>query len=189
MSRVSLSNIASPSGGAIVLGGDVYSPGMVIQTVAVRSDVLTTYSSAATGDGTTITELNLSITPKFSSSLLVMKWMINCEVQHNDVFLVHKNGSLITTSGYEGYNTEAGNIRWSGLVSAKWDNNDASTIQNYYIQYAIPAGSTASQTFAPAIRASTSTAQILYLNRTVNSTGADENETAVSTGVIMEIAQ
>ena len=70
-----------------------------------------------------------------------------------------------------------------------YDADNASTPSNSYIQYAVPAGSTAAASYAPAIRSSGGTAATFYLNRPVSSAGADTYEITVSTGIIMEIAQ
>jgi hypothetical protein len=194
MSRVSLSRIASPNEGPIdiQLGTNLQSPGMVVQTILTRTENFTQYSAPATGNGTTITDLNLTISPKFSNSLLVMQWMINCEIgtaAWDTVFLVHKNGSLITTPGYEAYNINGGNNRWSGLLAGKYDNNVSSTMENYILQYAVPAFDITQQTFAPAIRSANATARTLFLNRTVSTPGTSGFEYTVSSGVIMEVAQ
>jgi hypothetical protein len=194
MSRVSLSRIASPNEGPIdvQLGTNLQSPGMVVQTIFTRTENFTQYSAPATGNGTTITDLNLTITPKFSNSLLVMQWMINCEISvsaWDAVFLVHRNESLITNPGYEAYNVNGGNNRWSGLLAGKYDNNVSSTMENYILQYAVPAFDTTTQTFAPAIRSAAATARTLFLNRTVSTPGISDFEYTVSSGVIMEVAQ
>lgn len=170
-------------------GNYINSPGHVLQTQWVRTSTQTTYAAAVTGNGTTISALAISITPKSSSSLLICSWMINYEVNTNTVFLAHKDGSLITTSGYQGYNNVAGNVRYSGLIGAMYDADNNSTPSNSYIQYAITSGSTSAASYAPAIRSSGATAATLYLNRPVSSTGADNYEITVSTGIIMEIAQ
>jgi hypothetical protein len=115
--------------------------------------------------------------------------MVNCEVNNNNVFLIHKNGSLITTAGETGYNSESGIARWSGFVSANYDQDVNSTPDNYFIQYSCIAGSTASQVFAPAIKSTDATSYTFFLNRTANNTGQDGYETMVSTGTIWEIAQ
>jgi hypothetical protein len=169
--------------------GQIYYPGSVVQVQAVRSDSRTTISSNNSGNGTTITQLNLPITPKFSNSLLLMQWSINYELHHDNVFLIHKNGALITTAGETGYNAEAGNARWSGFGSSSYDNNESTTPENIFLQYFCISGSTSLATFAPATRSSSATNYTLFLNRVVNSIGADANENMVSTGVIWEIAQ
>lgn len=194
MSRVALSGLVNPAGtGAISVatGHKLYQQGTIIQTIWARSDTQTTYSSAVSGNGTTISALNLTITPKFSTSILMISWMVNGEFSSaawDNVFLIHKDGALITTAGYEGYNSLGGNNRWSGFVSGTYDNDAASTPENYRIQYWIPAGSTTSQTFAPAVRSTNTTARTFYLNRTAGAPTASY-EVMISTGMIQEIAQ
>ena len=172
------------------LGGvnQLIKPGMVVQVQTVRSDSRTTFASNASGDGTTITQLNLTITPRFANSKLIMQWMINGEMSHDNVFLIHKNGSLITTPGATAYNSESGNVIWSGIASAAYDNDISTTPSNYFIQYEIASGSTSAQIFAPAVRASSAN-NTFFLNRTVNSAGGSYQETMISNGTIWEIAQ
>jgi len=170
-------------------GNYINEPGRVLQTQWIRTTTQTTYSAPGSGNGTTISALAISITPRSASSLLICSWMINYEVLYNTVFLVHKDGSLITTTGYQGYNNVSGNVQYSGVISAAYDNDQSTTPSNSYIQYAVPSGSTTAASYAPAIRASNTTANTFYLNRPVNSAGADGQEITVSTGVIMEIAQ
>jgi hypothetical protein len=184
MSQLRVSSVTDLSG-----TGSVYTPGHVVQVQTVRSDSRTTISSNNSGNGTTITQLNLSITPKFANSKLIMQWMINGEHHQDNLFLIHKDGSLITNSGEQGYNSESGNVRWSGIASGFYDQNESTTPSNWFIQYECIAGSTATQVFAPATRSSTGTNFTFYLNRTFASTGADANETMISNGTIWEIAQ
>jgi hypothetical protein len=184
MSQLRVSSITDIGG-----TGYIYAPGTVVQVQTVRSDSRTTVASNATGDGTTITQLNLSITPKFANSKLIMQWMINGEIGNDAVFLIHKNGSLITTAGATGYNSEANNFRWSGVASAFWDNDSNSTPSNWFIQYECVSGSTTAQVFAPATRASGASGTTLFLNRTFVSTGQDSHEMTISNGTIWEIAQ
>jgi len=173
-----------------VASGSVFKyPGAILQTLYIRSDNRAAWASPATGDGITITDLNITIAPKLSSSILLITWMINGEMAENNVFLVHENGVLITASGYEAYNTVSGNVNYSGVVSAKYDADNGSTPNNYCLQYYILAGSTASRTYAPAVRSTSGAAQTFFLNRPTGSVGADGNENTISTGVIMEIAQ
>lgn len=166
----------------------LYQPGTILQTVYARTDIQTTYASPVSGNGTAIAALNITIVPKRANSLLLCTWMINGEIGENNVFLVHRDGALITTAGYEAYNATAGNQRWSGMMSAFYDNDQSTTPSNWYLQYAVPAGSTASAVYAPAIRSANATAQTFFLNRSVSSP-ADNVEVMVSTGMIQEIAQ
>ena len=170
-------------------GTQIYEPNTIIQTVTVRSDLRTTYSSPITGNGTTIAALNTTITPKRSSSLLLITWMINGEMHHNNVFTVHQDNALITTTGFQGFNNEVGNVRWSGIAAGVYDRNEDSTPSNWIIQYAASAGSTTSRTYAPAVKSAGGTAYTFALNRTLTGSISDNNESMISTGMIMEIAQ
>jgi hypothetical protein len=170
-------------------GHQLYAPGSVVQVQTIRSDARVTMSSNPSGNGTTITQLGVSITPKFANSKLIVQWMINCEIQENNVFLVHKNGELIITSGETGYNSEAGNVRYSGVASAAYDTDSDSTMSSFFIQYFCTSGSTGTQVFAPAVRSANANTSTLALNRTLGTLGSDNRENTISTGTVWEIAQ
>ncbi len=180
--------------GNVVVGGTVtsssnnitYSPGMVIQTGYVRSDDRTTYSSPGSGDGTLISALNLSITPRFANSMILCHWMINGEIHHDNTFLIFKNGLLAT----DGYNLQAGNLQGSGYVNAAYDPDNASTPSNYNIMYAGFPGGTGLVTYGVGIRSSSATAYTFALNRATGSIGpGGQAENMVSIGIIQEITQ
>jgi len=191
MSTLYIDQIQGPADNGNVISmsrGSVFSfPGRVIQTEIIRSDICSFYNSLTTGDGTPIYPLNITFTPKYSNSLLLIEWMICGEIQHDNVFVIQKNDSLITTAGYQGYNSQAGNQRWSGYVPANYDADDGSTPQNWYILYSEISGSTSTRTYTPAIRSGSGSQYTFTLNRTLNS--GDAHEFMVSTGVIMEIEQ
>jgi hypothetical protein len=193
MSRLTLSSIGGKSSNgnliSIVPGTTFTSPGFVVQTIYNRSDAISTYTSAVGGNGNTITDLNLTIAPKFANSLLVMTWQISGEMHWDNVFLIHRDGSLVTDSGYEGYNRVIGNVGWSGIAAGVYDNDTSSTASSWTLQYAIPAGSVATRTYAPAVRSSSTTTYTFILNRTITGPDADGLEVEVSSGVIMEVAQ
>jgi hypothetical protein len=189
---VAVGTITPASGSTVFIesGTQLAAAGSPIQTLYYRTDARTVYSAPNSGNGTTVTDLNLTITPKFSNSLIIMTWMIHGEMHYDSVWTLHRDGSLITTAGYQGFNNQIGNSRWSGVVATSYDFNDqSSTPFHLFIQYAIPAENTATRTYAPAVRSSSGTAYTFYLNRTVASAGADSYEVGVSTGVIMEIMQ
>lgn len=169
--------------------GKVYRPGTIAQVVTKRSDAQTLYSSPISGNGTTITDLSITITPKFGNSLLVCKWMINGESHHDNVILIHKDGLLSITQNEEGYNNTAGNSRWSGILAARYDMDNNTTPTNMFLQYMATVKNTNAITFSPAVRATAGTAYTFALNRTLESTGADYREAMVSTGTIWEIIQ
>lgn len=177
-------------------GSVVAPPGTILQTVYKRVDYpfvynAPPYDAGGKFGGTPIGELGLTITPKSSSSLLLCRWMINGEMHWDSVFTINRDGALVTTAGYQGYNTQAGNSPWSGIVSGRYDRGDVNSTQNnWFIQYWVPSYSTNTTTIYPAVRsANNGDSKTLYLNRTAGSAGQDGHETAVSTGYIMEIAQ
>lgn len=163
--------------------------GNIIQVVYARTDARNTYASAITGDGTTITDLNISITPTNANNRLICQWMINYEATHENVILIHRDGALITTVGEEGRNNLSNN-RWVGYAPFRWEGgagDTGSTMDNMFVMYSQIAGSTASRTYAPAVRSSGSAAATFFLNRAAGNTGADIVENTVSTAVIYEV--
>jgi len=184
------STLRLPTGSRIVGTdtGSFHAPGSIVQTVYLRSDTLTSYASNNSGDGTTMSALGITITPKSATNRLICQWMINGEIHHDNVFLIHRDGALITTAGEEGRNSVSNN-RWVGYAAAVYDGNDtASTPCNWTLTYSQIAGSTTARTYAPATRSSGPTNYTFYLNRTVNSAGVDYHENMVSTAIIYEVA-
>jgi len=163
------------------------SPSGIIQTVYKRTDARYTYTAATTPTGTPIGELGITITPKKSNSLLLMKWMINGELYQDSVFVLFEDGVLIQQPGYVGYNSNLGNEVRSGIMAARYDQDENSTMSNWFLCFTIPANSINTRTYMPAIRG-TST-WTFALNRTIGRSGEDGYENAVSAGYIMEIAQ
>ena len=194
MSYLATNSIMAPGGlgGAIQVtpdtklkgsAGAFYAPGMPLQSVVNQQHNRSTWSSPQSGNGTTITDMNLTITPKFANSLIYLEWRLHFECHHDNVFLVHKNGSLI------GYNTQSGNNMWSGIQSPFYDRDYDSTPQHVHIIWYDYPNSTATVTYAPAIRCSSNTSYTLSLNRTLSSNGQWAYETGVSTGIAIEFAQ
>ena len=188
MSRITLSTIQGNTAANVVTlaSGTTFSaPGLPVQTIWARTDAKSVYATSASGDGTTITDMNIAITPRYASSLLLITWMINGEMQYNNTFTAHMNGLMITTVGYQPYNINVGNFYYSGFAAGYYDQDENSTPSNYVIQYAVPAVNTTARTYAPAVRGGAT----FTLNRSIGSAGADAYETGISTGTIMEIAQ
>ena len=162
------------------------STGSIIQTVYGRSDGVTTYAANATGDGTTVSALSISITPTSATNRIICNWMISGEVHHDVVWLIHRNGALITTAGEEGRNSISNN-RWVGFTPTPYDVDNSTTPFCFSIQYSQIAGTTSTITYAPAIRGSGATAHTFYLNRAVAGAGSDNQENGVSTFVLYEV--
>lgn len=186
-SRTGTGEIALPVGNRLVSteAGAVVAPGMVIQTVYVRTDERNSYASNNTGNGTPITPLNLTITPKFANSMILCQWMVNGELHHDNTFLIWKDGAVAPN----GYNQQAGNVRWSGYTSSFYDADHSSTPSNWNIMYAGFPASTSPVTYGLATRSSSGSNYTFFLNRTIGSLGTDAYENMVSVGIIQEIAQ
>jgi len=162
----------------------VESPGSVIQYQSVRADTRATYAANTSGNGTIITPLNVIITPKRANSMIVVEWVIGAEVHQDTVFLIHKNGSVAS----DGFNTSVGNIRSSGIMSGFYDQNEDSTPSNYKIKYVDYPNTTSAVTYSLAIRSSSATTYTFALNRTINGSTGDNQESMVSFGSAMEVA-
>jgi hypothetical protein len=185
MSTLRANTILNPSTNSPILNPT----GNVVQVARVRYQTRTTISSNNTGNGTTITGLNLTLTPRSSNNRIICQWYIMGEMHHDNVFLIHRGGALITTTNEWGYNGDAGNSRWSGYVASTYDaaNNNDSTPHNWFIQYSQIANTTVSTTWAPAVRSSSGTNYALHINKNIGNLGSDNRETGVSFGVIYEV--
>jgi len=179
--------------GNVVVGGTIsttantvsYSPGMVIQTRYVRSDDRVTYSSPSSLIGTPISALNMSITPRFANSMILCKWVLSCEMQNDNTFLIFQNGVLAS----DGYNLQAGNVLGSGYTVMTYDPDVSTTPHNITIMYAGFPGGTGLVTYGLGVRSSSGTAYTLFLNRPVAGVGPGTSENGVSIGIIQEITQ
>ena len=142
-----------------------------------------TWGVAASG-GTVITPMRVTVTPKFSTSKILIQWMLNIESQNDMVFRIYKNGAQATN----GTNPTDSNY-WTGLLSAEYDNDNNSTPSNYYIQFIDNAvGSTGSTYYDIVAFSSGGAAGTVCLNRTF---GASQPvyEITASSAIIMEVAQ
>jgi len=83
--------------------------GEIIQTVFTREDAASQYYVASNHPfpGAIITPLETKIKPKYTTSLIMMEVSINgISTSADSGFRIVKDGELITTAGYEGYNNK-----------------------------------------------------------------------------------
>ena len=198
------SNITVPNGMGIAVSGNKIGhigsdfgafKGNVVQCKIMRYD--TQASGSTTGDvnGAELTGMRVSITPKFSTSMILCQFQVHLEMNSAEwdaMFTVYRTGS-VPTGTYAGFNTVIGNALWSGLaVTASYDGvNNASTTPytQSFIYHDFP-GTTNTLTYAPGIKTSDPTAKTFYINRTTSSsTGGNSNEMGVSFSTVWEIAQ
>jgi hypothetical protein len=166
---------------------DSDSAGKVLQVVTHRSDSKGVYS---TGNEHFPTEWSITVTPKSATSMLILTCSLSLETSYNTTIKINKNGSVITDSGYEGYNSIAGNQRWSGFAFGDiYDTDVATTPNTKTFQYFVPSGNTSARSYDISVRTSDSTNKTLWVNRSANNGGADDVENGVSVMTVMEIAQ
>ena len=196
-------NITVPSGLGISVGnnkigeiGTDYGAfkGNVVQCKVTRYDIQTSGSTGTGVDGAELTGMRVSITPKFSNSMILCQFQVHLEMNSAEwdaMFTVYRNGA-VPTGTYAGFNTVVGNNYWSGLaVTASYDgvNNASSTpYTQSFIYHDFPA-TINTLTYAPGIKASDPGAKTFYINRTTGSTGGNSNECGVSFSTVWEIAQ
>lgn len=179
---VTVGNIAPASGNQVTVSGRLIQQGTIIQTVYTGSSVRTTYSVNNSGNGTVITQMNLTITPTRSDSVIWCRWTIFYDMHHDTGFVVQKDGSLI------GYNLYRGNVRWSNILTPSYDNDYGSTPYTSTINWFDPAGSTSARTYQIAVRSAGGGNFTMGFNRCVGSAGQDDHEVGVSWGWAREIS-
>lgn len=185
-----VSSIASPNvDGGIGASDTSFIRQGIIQTKYERSDDKIVFSTPTSGDGISIPELSVTFRPVSPDSKIILTWMINCEIHHDVVFLVHENRKLIDDPEAPSWNMKAGNQRWSGIVAAQYENNPNydSTPNNMYMQFVVDSKDTNVRSYMPAVRSSSGTARTFALNRTIGSSGANGYENMISTVTAMEI--
>lgn len=182
-----------PAGG-ILSGTDVGSikaPGTVVQCIVRRYDGQTSYTTGTSTSGVEITDLRVTITPKYSNSLIYCIFQIFGEGQgtHDYIYKVFKNGT-VPTGTYAGFNTVSGNLHYSGIAQAlPYEGDYNSTPYATTMQYHdYPGTSGAAITYAPGVKDTYGTSRLFYVNRTV---GTPQNgyEVGVSFATAWEIAQ
>ena len=165
--------------------GEFVNPGALLQFTNIRVDAQAIYTGSGSGNGTEITLLNQTITPRRSDSKLMIYWEIWGEVHWDGTIVIWKNGSIMSN----GYNTVSGNNRWSGYSGFNYDPDFSTTPTRMPITFVDTPGTTSPLTYSLAYRSANADNRTFYLNRSVSSSGADNNEVGVSMGYIMEIAQ
>jgi hypothetical protein len=163
--------------------GEFVHPGTILQFINIRSDAIVSYPFS-TGNGTEISALNMTITPRYANSKLLIQWELGYESNYNGSIVIWKNGSIMSN----GYNTVIGNQSWSGYATTAYDGGDvASTPNRNTITFIDSPGVTTATTYSLAVRSHE--ASTFRLNQAFSNAGANAYENQVSMGYIMEIAQ
>lgn len=162
----------------------LYAPGHVIQTVWKSMHTRASYSANNDNVSRDIDGLNLAITLKKANSLVYLQWWVFYEVHYDITFQVKRGGTVI------GFNSEAGNVRWSGITSGEYEHswNLDSTPSYLHMTYFDEPGTVGPHTYSLGVRSSTTTNYTFRINSAINSS-SDNYETGVSWCMIQEIAQ
>lgn len=188
---VGTGNIISVPSGHVIKGvdsGSIVQPGSIIQTVYVRTDVKAVYTiptsvTGTSGNSVSIDELNVSITPKYNTSKILLTYSICCEVDQDTIFYLSRNFSDI------GRNTTDSGL-WSGLGVMPYDNNNSSTPAVVTFFYLDSPATTNNRLYRFEVqRTDTSASQLFNLNRSFASAGQNNYEVGISQVLVQEIAQ
>lgn len=169
---------------AVPSGQTLHVPGHVIQTVWRKMDYHATYNSYNDTVSRDIDGLNLSITLKRANSLVYCKWWLFYECHHNITFQAKRGGTVI------GYNSEVGNVRWSGIGVGDYEHShdQASTPTYSHMCWVDTPGSVGPHTYSLGSRSAGGTNYDIRINRAW-SNFTNDYEAGVSWCVLEEIAQ
>jgi hypothetical protein len=157
----------------------IVNAGQILQTVSMRYDTRSTWSVPTTP--IIVSDMNISITPKFSTSKIFVMYSVSYEIAENNVWRLGRNGTEIVR------NTLDANP-WSGWGMVQYDSDNNSTPFTNTYWYIDTPGTTALTTYNLMIVSANGGAQTLYMNRTIGSAGQDFYEAAVSFAMLQEIA-
>lgn len=137
--------------------------GTIASIKAAQTRTQATYSAPASGNGTAIVPLDITITPKKAGNMVILEWVVHGEITYNTVFLASRNGVLLPNA------TDASNNRWAGITTADYDNDDSSTPNEKLVRIIDFNSLDTASTYQLLVRSAAGTAYTMYLNRTVSS--------------------
>jgi hypothetical protein len=165
------------------VNGNVFGSGLVIQCVTVVFTDVASYTAPTTITPTSVSALNITITPKRTTSKIVLQWMVNGESGNNIVYVVYRNETPI------GFNTSTGNTQQSGVTSAPYDTDGSSTPYNITVTWVDNPNTIASIVYSVRVRSSTTAAaDTLQLGRTGDALIGEYRERMCNTGIAWEIS-
>jgi hypothetical protein len=144
------------------------------------------YAAIPRTDGTEVTELRMSVTPKAAGNKMILHWEVGGEADDasQSGFVVTRNDVLLP------YSTSSGNEKWDIVALASHDGDDASTPNTTSVRIIDEStlGSSTASVYKLLFR-STNGDERFSLNRADNDTGKQNYENVLSTCVATEIKQ
>lgn len=167
--------LAINGSGQLSLPSKTYFPGAIVQVQQVQTSSVLYQTSHEIAN---ISGLEISFTPKFSNSKILLTAMINSDIRYVATFGFRRDGTVVSS---------VNNNNSTGSVATVYYGTDTNShIMNTYIQYAESAGSTNARTYTSAACASwAGSVQTL----TINDRGSSLDMRSVSSMTIYEIAQ
>jgi hypothetical protein len=157
--------------------------GTVANVVTVQTRTQGTYTASNSGDGTIVTPLNITFTPKKAGNKVILEWVVSGEMHQDTVYLVSRDGVLLPNA------SNGNNNRWAGITAHEYDQNQESTPSNMVVKIVDLNSLATSTTYQLRVRSSDNNTYTFYLNRTVASAGQDSYEAGLSVGTATEIWQ
>ncbi|MBT9170378.1 MAG: hypothetical protein DDT18_00719 [Actinobacteria bacterium] len=155
--------------------------GTIANVVTVQTRGQGLFAAPISGNGTAITPLNLTITPKRAGNRIILEWIVNGEGHWDVAYIVTRNDILLADT------TNAANDRWACIVTQPYDTEVNSTPDNAVVKTIDMNSLGVLSTYRLHVRSSGPTAHTLFLNRTAGSFSIDSHETCLSTGIAAEI--
>jgi hypothetical protein len=157
-----------------------HAPGHPVQYVGQNVHDIVVYGNSV---GRYITPLDITITPKFSNSKIMLHWVINGEAHHDQVIRIYRGSTLI------GFNSNNQGVH-SGAAPVLYDTDHNSTMNTHTVAWVDTPNTTSAVTYRIFSRPSNNGTNWFRLNRTVGggSLGQSGHEIAVSYKSATEIA-
>lgn len=166
--------------------------GNIVQTVYVRSDNRSGWSSNNRYQFTPITDLTLEITPRSPDNIIIVQCKLFAEIHHDNLMtiLADYGGGRLPYGAVEGYSMANFNPRYIGMIPADYTGADnSSTPRDFFMQGVWRANGTSTIRFMPGCKGSGGSDYTLYLNRTQSSSGQDSFEAGISVMIAFEVSQ
>ncbi len=161
------------------IDGNVFTSGRVGQTVTVRYDTKSSWSVPVSSN-TIVTAMNVTITPKYNTSKILLTYVISYETTNNCVWRLGKNGTEFVRNTTDG-------SRWSGFAVGMYDGDVDTTPASETFLFVDSPATTSAITYNLMIGSAGASASTLQMNRPYNSAGADAREAAISYVIAQEI--
>lgn len=175
------------SGNRLAATSSLAAPGVPVQMVYNRVDSKDVVAFATAGStGSYISSLDTTITPRSSTSKILINYCLTYEVVHDTVFRLYRSIGGVDTM--IGTNVNDSNY-WSGIWVPGYDADNSSTPMTNTFMYLDSPSTTSAITYKLMIQSAGTGASSFYLNRSISSAGQGSYEVGISQVFLQEIAQ